>query len=394
MPGSWGLAAIGKKSCRSSPQEDWNFCDIGVTNVKETRLGEPVLIGRAIKRGWGEPSNEVGASPYSLGEPSRWASQAVGRATQPRLLQSCALVRCLVPARHCACSARLVKCQLGTCPLGTGVPTSARSALLLSARSAPGFLQVPARHCASSARARSAHLVTSARSAHLVTSARSARARSALPGARSALLVTGARSAPPCLAVLQLQDEPTYGRPDRKKTGRGHGVEPHAHVMRKDVQHATPCEKTCKNHAKSCHAKSCHAKSCHAKSCHAKTMQKTSCSTCCKKQAVPHVMQKPCNMRRVRWRLHRASGAAGRLRRARQGGYAGRGNPLNIHSPPGPCYTCYMCYISQGKPLNIHSPPGPCYTCYMCYISQGKPLNIHSPPGPCYMYYMCYMAPI
>ena len=30
-------------------------------------LGEPVLIGRAIKRGWGEPSNEVGASQYSLG---------------------------------------------------------------------------------------------------------------------------------------------------------------------------------------------------------------------------------------------------------------------------------------------------------------------------------------
>ena len=54
--------------------------------------------------------------------------------------------------------------------------------------------------------------------------------------------------------------------------------------MRKDVQHATPCEKKCKNHAKSCHAKSCHAKSCHAK-----TMQKTSCSTCHAK-----TMQKPC----------------------------------------------------------------------------------------------------
>ena len=143
MPGSWGLAAIGKKSCRSSPtggldfmfswyagqampgrfaetvglddsfeifflgrihpgagsagllcragaaglcraagasqpfaknaagpppQEDWNFCDIGATNVKETRLGEPVL---------GEPSNEVGASHQTrLGEPVlSWASQ-------------------------------------------------------------------------------------------------------------------------------------------------------------------------------------------------------------------------------------------------------------------------------------------------------------------------------
>ena len=58
------------------------------SQLGEPVLGEPVLIGRAIKRGWGEPSNEV------------------GRATQPqppRLLQSCALaLRCL-----------------GTCPLGT-----------------------------------------------------------------------------------------------------------------------------------------------------------------------------------------------------------------------------------------------------------------------------------
>ena len=88
----------------------------------QTRLGEPVLIGRAT---------QLSQRP-------------------PRLLQSCAcLARCLecllgtssacsarlVPARHrgaCACSARLVKCQLGTasacsarsaptykCPLGT-----------------------------------------------------------------------------------------------------------------------------------------------------------------------------------------------------------------------------------------------------------------------------------
>ena len=86
MPGSWGLAAIRKKKKRAAvlpPRKDWNFCDIGATNVKETRLGEPVLgepvlIGRAIKRGWGEPSNEVGASHQTrLGEPvlSRWASQ-------------------------------------------------------------------------------------------------------------------------------------------------------------------------------------------------------------------------------------------------------------------------------------------------------------------------------
>ena len=126
--------------------------------------------------------------------------------------------------------------------------------------------------------------------------------------------------------------------------------------MRKDVQHATPCEKTCKNHAKSCHAKSCHAKSCHAK-----TMQKTSCSTCHAK-----TMQKPC-------KNYATCGAyagvyTGQV--ARQGGYAGRrGNPLNIHSPRVPCYMCYMCYISQGKPLNIHPPPAPCYMCYMCYMA-------------------------
>ena len=72
--------------------------------------------------------------------------------------------------------------------------------------------------------------------------------------------------------------------------------------------------------------------------------------------------------------------------------YISQGKPLNIHSPRIPCYMCYMCYISQSKPPNIHSPPGPCYMCYMCYISQGKPLNIHSPRVPCYMCYMCYMV--
>ena len=184
-----------------------------------------------------------------------------------------------------------------------------------------------------------------------------------------------------------------------------HRAKKRAKTMQKSC-HAKSC------HAKSCHAKSCHAKSCHAKSCHAKTMQhaartlastlrknvqavrvmqKTSCSTCHEKTARKTVrknvqavrvmqktscstchaktmqkpcknhanMQKPCNMRRVRWRLRR---------QARQGFYAGRGNPLNIHSPPGPCYTCYMCYISQGKPLNIHSPRVHAI-CAICAIS-------------------------
>ena len=128
MPGSWGLAAIGKKSCRSSPHTttsifwgglDFIFpwyagqaglCRAGSPKLfswEESRpwrglrcragaaggalveplgepligrathwaspyLGEPVL-GRAIKRGWGEPSNEVG------GEPSNEVGRAIKR---------------------------------------------------------------------------------------------------------------------------------------------------------------------------------------------------------------------------------------------------------------------------------------------------------------------------
>ena len=95
------------------------------------------------------------------------------------------------------------------------------------------------------------------------------------------------------------------------------------------------CKKTCKLFHTSC---------------------KKSCSTCEKKQAVPHAktvqnraknqhvkmtclcvhaktMQKPCKMRRVR-----------------------SANPPNPHSSRVRCYMCYMCYISQGKPLNPLSP--------------------------------------
>ena len=104
-------------------------------------LGEPV---RAIKRGWGEPSNEVGASHQTrLGEPvlrGRWASQyslgslgkPVGRARTHWANHSTTFTVA------CACSARLVKCLLGTASCSArSVPTSARSArLLTSARSA------------------------------------------------------------------------------------------------------------------------------------------------------------------------------------------------------------------------------------------------------------------
>ena len=107
-----------KRAAVLPPRKDWNFCDIGATNVKETRLGEPVLgepvlIGRAIKRGWGEPSNEVGASHQTrLGEPvlrGRWASRSlgVGRATQ--LSQPTPAWRYGASAR-----ARSALCLLGT----------------------------------------------------------------------------------------------------------------------------------------------------------------------------------------------------------------------------------------------------------------------------------------
>ena len=66
----------------------------------QTRLGEPVLIGRtrigrAIKRGWGEPSNEVGRASTKgpLGEPLNFHS-----------LHAC----------FKACLAQCLECLLGT----------------------------------------------------------------------------------------------------------------------------------------------------------------------------------------------------------------------------------------------------------------------------------------
>ena len=179
----------------------------------------------------------------------------------------------------------------------------------------------------------------------------------------SAHLVTSARSAPPCLGVLQLQDEPTYGLTG-KKQGRGTGLSHMSCENRaKPCKLFVSCKKTCKlfvscklfHMQKPCktvqavpHAKTAQNRaSC---SCHAKKRAKpcklfVSCKKTCKlfhmqkpcktvqavrvmqknAQAVPHAktMQKPCKMRRVR-----------------------SANPLNIHSPPGPCYMCYMCYMA------------------------------------------------
>ena len=129
-----------KKRAAVLPREDWNFCDIGATNVKETRLGEPVLIGRA-RTHWASHQTRLGepvlrgrwASPYSLGGP-------VGRASTKRPGEPTFTVASTV-ANACAClallrsapGARSALCLLGTfsqvpahvplgtsaCPLGT-----------------------------------------------------------------------------------------------------------------------------------------------------------------------------------------------------------------------------------------------------------------------------------
>ena len=251
MPGSWGLTAIGPPtkgleffSWEESRPWAWQGSDAGQARPGGYARQEcgalgvgRARIGRAIKRGWGEPSNEVGAShqtrlgkpvligrarthwashqrgwasqyywasPYSLGEPvlgepsnevgashqtrlgepvlrGRWASQyslgepvLIGRVRTPwawanpywanhsttfTVANACpCLALCLlgtVPARHCACSARLVKCPrhckclLGT--FGAYLQVPARHVYLqVPARHV--YLQVPARHCACSAR--------------------------------------------------------------------------------------------------------------------------------------------------------------------------------------------------------------------------------------------------
>ena len=112
-------------------------------------LGEPVLIGRtrigrAIKRGWGEPSNEVGRASTKgpLGEPLNFHSGLHACFKAAPAWRGACLAHLQVPARHVYLSAeqalqvpaRHVRC----------LPTSARSArLLTSARSAP-CLQAPA----------------------------------------------------------------------------------------------------------------------------------------------------------------------------------------------------------------------------------------------------------
>ena len=142
-----GALGVGRASTHwASPYSLGEPVLIGRARIGRARIGQS-RIGRASERGWasqyslgepvlGEPSNEVGAShqtrlgepvlrgrwasPYSLGEPVGRANFHSGLHSGQRLLGAPTVpARHQVPARHCACSARLVKCLLGTCPLGT-----------------------------------------------------------------------------------------------------------------------------------------------------------------------------------------------------------------------------------------------------------------------------------
>ena len=110
----------------------------------------------------------------------------------------------------------------------------------------------------------------------------------------------GARSAPPCLGVLQLQDEPTYGLTG-KKQGRGTGLS-----HRSCENRAKPCKLfvSCKLFHMQKPCKTVQAVRVMQKNVqavpHAKTAQnRASCSTCharcstCEKNKLFH-MQKPC----------------------------------------------------------------------------------------------------
>ena len=165
---------IGRARIGRAIKRGWGEPSNEVGASHQTRLGEPVLrgplgepvligrtrIGRAIKRGWGEPSNEVGragrwASQYSLGEPVLGEpSNEVGASHQTRLGEpvlrgrwaSHSTFTASTPASklawrgaYSACSARLLRHLLSAC-----------SAHLLSACSARlvkcQLGTVPARH--------------------------------------------------------------------------------------------------------------------------------------------------------------------------------------------------------------------------------------------------------
>ena len=136
------------------------------------------------------------------------------------------------------------------------------------------------------------------------------------------------------------------------------------------------------NRAKNQHVKMTCSKSCHAKnklfhvSCKKQAvphvMQKTSCSTChamqkthakpCKKASCStchaKTMQKPCKTMQN----------------------AARTEPRRTLTVPRVLAICaiWAIWVLQGKPLNIHSPRVPCYMCYMCYMALYRFLRVQN----------------
>ena len=143
------------------------------------------------------------------------------------------------------------------------------------------------------------------------------------------------------------------------------------------------CEKTCNMQ---------HRAKKRAKTMQNHAMQNHAMPKPCKKQAVPHVaknklfhmscknhaktMQKLCNMRRVRWRLHRASGAAGRLRRQL--------------SPGSLLYVLYVLYLTRQATEHPLSPGSLLYVLYVLYLTRQATEHPLSPSSLLYVLYVLY----
>ena len=103
--------------------EDWNFCDIGATNVKGNEVGR-ARFGRA-RTHWA--INHSGLHACFKAAPWRSYGASSARAHSAHLVPARhgASSAHLVPARHCPLhgASSAPGCQLSyKCPLGTGVP--------------------------------------------------------------------------------------------------------------------------------------------------------------------------------------------------------------------------------------------------------------------------------
>ena len=163
-------------------------------------------------------------------------------------------------------------------------------------------------------------------------------------------------TAPPCEVLQDVR--PTYGSLTGKKQGGTLGLN---HMQNR-------AKKTCKLFHMSC--------------------KKTSCSTChAKKQAVPHVMQKPC---KTVQKTSCSTCCKNHAKTMQNGAYAPA--PPNPHSPPRPCYTCYMCYMGLTRQATEHPLSPGCYMCYMCYMGLTRQATEHplSPGSLLYVLYVLY----